>query len=456
MDSTNKIKLPQKKLSFEYRGLKVAVFGLGVSGISAIKLLVELGADVSVFNRGSSSEYYQREKLQGLVDIKNCYSDNIVNSDVIAQNQLVILSPGIPREHELLNVAHQKNIPIWAEIELGYEFCDKPIIAITGTNGKTTTTTLIGELIEKSGKKVFVGGNIGTPFCEYARNQKDVDVVLLELSSFQLESIVNFRPNIALFLNLFQNHGERYNSISDYGYAKTRIALNMKTEDTLIYASNFQFVDQWAKNLTCKTIAIDIDNLPVLFDRKKLKIPGIHNVINATFALLSIQGLALDSNKVIQALYEFRGVHHRIEFIENSLGFIAYDDAKSTNWDATLTALKAVVREDKNLKLILGGKKRGNGDSIMPYLQEIRNSVNEILLIGEMGKEIEQELVQLNVETVPFRYLEKVETIVSILSAEKFTGTLLFSPAFPSFDQFKNYEERGMCFQRSLTNRSQS
>lgn len=455
MKSTlQQINFPKKELSFNYQGLKVAVFGLGVSGVSAIKLLVALGAEVSVFNRGNPEDYFVKENLRDLIDLKNCFSDDVSNQEAMAKNQLIILSPGIAREHDLLMRAHEKHIPVWAEIELAYEFCEKPIIAITGTNGKTTTTTLVGELIEKAGKKVFVGGNIGTPFCEYARLQPNVDVVLLELSSFQLESIVKFRPNVALFLNLYQNHGERYSDIQDYGDAKARISLNMQNTDTVIYATNFPYIHQWARTLKTKTIALDLEHLPNLFEKNKLKIPGNHNVINATFALLSVKELGLDSAKVLNALYEFKGVHHRIEFVENSLGFLAYDDAKSTNWDATLTALKAVERTDKNLKLILGGKKRGHGDSVLPYLLEIEKFANELLLIGEMGKEIEMELAVDPQIKISFRYLATIEKVVSTLQIEKFQGTLLFSPAFPSFDQFKNYEDRGRSFQRALTNRS--
>lgn len=431
-------------------GKKVAVFGLGVSGISAIKLLIAKNADVYVFNRGNPRDYFEKENLRDLVSLDKCFSDDEINKEKIAQVDLVILSPGIAREHALLEIVHAKKIPVWAEIELAYQFCQKPIIAVTGTNGKTTTTTLIGDLIRAGGKKVFVGGNIGIPFCEYARTTPDVDVVLLELSSFQLESIVSFRPNVALFLNLYQNHGERYSNIEDYGRAKARIALNMQKDDVVIYAKNFPFIESWAQSLITKKIPIDLDTLPKLFDANKLKIPGVHNIINATFALLSIESLGLDPAFVMKALYDFKGVHHRIEYVENSLGFLAYDDAKSTNWDATLTALKAVERADGNLKLILGGKKRGHGDSILPYLKALESSVAEILLIGEMGLEIQNELRDHGAKT-PFRYLETVENVVGQLIKEKFAGTLLFSPAFPSFDQFKNYEERGMCFQKCLT-----
>lgn len=448
------IKLPKKELSFNYQGLKVAVFGLGVSGVSAIKLLVALGAEVTVFNRGNPESYYVKENLVGLVDSKNCFSDEVVNQHEIAKNELIILSPGIPRDHVLLDLAHKKNIPVWAEIELGYEFCELPIIAITGTNGKTTTTTLIGELIHRAGKKAFIGGNIGIPFCEYARLHPPVDVVVLELSSFQLESIVKFRPNVALFLNLFQNHGERYENITDYGNAKARIALNMTSEDTVIYAANFPFINDWVKHLKTRKVAVDIDELPNLFDVNKLKIPGHHNIINAVFALLSVEniGLNLNSEKVLEALYQFKGVHHRIEFVDHQLGFTAFDDAKSTNWDATLTALKAVERKDKNLKLILGGKKRGHGDSILPYLGEIEKYAEELLLIGEMGKILAEELTNNN-SKIQFRYLETIERVVKTLVDESFQGTLLFSPAFPSFDQFKNYEERGNAFKNALANR---
>lgn len=440
-----------KALSFNYKNLKVAVFGLGISGVSALKLLLKHGADVEVYNKGAVDEWYVSQGLTTLIAKDKCFSDSDAESlKRIAHNQLIILSPGIPRDHELLNDVHQKKIPVWAEIELGFEFCQLPIIAITGTNGKTTTTTLVGELIKAGGKKVFIGGNIGTPFCEYARELPDVDVVLLELSSFQLESIVRFRPNTALFLNLFQNHGERYTAIDDYGLAKARISLNMSADDRLIYASDYPFIKNWAEKLNVKKIPVDTEHLPHLFDPKKLKIPGHHNVINATFALLAIENLELDQSKVLEALYAFKGVHHRIEFVENSWGFVAYDDAKSTNWDATITALKAVERSDKNVSLILGGKKRGHGDSIIPYLQEIQSMAKEICLIGEMGAEIEKELLLQKNLNLSFRYLTTIENVVEKLKSEKFTGTLLFSPAFPSFDQFKNYEERGRAFQKAL------
>lgn len=444
-------KAQMKKLSFDYKNLKVAVFGLGVSGISALKLLLKHGADVEVYNKGAVSDWYSSQGLTDLVSMDKCFSDSELEMDKkIAENKLVILSPGIPRDHALLKEVHKKEIPVWAEIELGFEFCQVPVIAITGTNGKTTTTTLVGELIEAGGKKVFVGGNIGTPFCEYARLLPNVDVVLLELSSFQLESIVKFRPNTALFLNLFQNHGERYTSIEDYGNAKARMSLNMQPTDRLIYASDYPFIKNWAEKLNVVKIPVNTENLPQLFDPSLLRIPGHHNVINATFALLAIEDLELDKIKVLEALYQFKGVHHRIEYVENNWGFKAYDDAKSTNWDATITALKAVERSDKNVALILGGKKRGHGDSIAPYLKEIQSMTKEILLIGEMGKEIENELKVLGVEQKSFRYLENIENVVGKLKSEKFNGTLLFSPAFPSFDQFKNYEERGKAFQKAL------
>ncbi len=440
------------KPSRNYKGLNVAVFGLGVSGLSAIKLLSTLGANIQVYNQGDKEVWYKQNNLVDFVIRPNCFSDSEEKASVeIAKNDLIILSPGIPREHKLLNLVHEKKIPVWGEIELGFEFCNRPIIAITGTNGKTTTTTLIGELIHKAGKKAFIGGNIGTPFCDYARLRPDVDVVVLELSSFQLESIVRFHPQVALFLNLYQNHGERYSNIEDYGKAKANMAKNMNEDDLFIYASDFEFINRFVKKIRTEKFAINTQNLNLSFDPTKLKIPGHHNLINACFALKAIEKLGLDQNRVLQALYEFRGVHHRIEFVEHKRGFLAYDDAKSTNWDATLTALKAVERSDHNLKLILGGKKRGHGDSILPFLEEMLKYTNEYLLIGEMGKEIAEELKhQTKFPDIRFRYLETVANVVETLTKENFSGTLLFSPAFPSFDQFKNYEERGQVFQDSL------
>lgn len=401
----------------------IVVLGMGVSGKSALKLLQLLGTNVVGRNTTDS-------------DIDT----------VMANADLVILSPGIPREE-----VKKSAIEIWGEIELAYRYLEsvsalKPIIGITGTNGKTTTTTFLGEMLETAGKKVFVGGNIGTPFCEMAievlEGKRSYDYILLELSSFQLESIERFHVNVALILNLFQNHGERYEAIEDYALSKFFIAKNMTEQDLLIYPQNFPLVAVWGEKQVARKKIIDIDNLDIGFDLSKFKLPGLHNKINLKFVLEVALELKLDPMSIQKSIDTFSGVHHRIEFVDGVKNFTAYSDAKSTNWDATLTAVSAMEKKRKKLYLIIGGKKRGHGDSIIPVLDILLQNVDRFFLIGEMGDEIEAEIKG----KADYKKLVTLEATVADVKTEQFDGILLFSPAFPSFDQYLNYEKRGEHF----------
>jgi UDP-N-acetylmuramoylalanine--D-glutamate ligase len=412
---------------FNLKNKNVVVIGLGVSGNSALKLLESIG--VTVCGRNTT--------------------DSDIDA-VMSKADLVILSPGIPREQ----ILKMRNIEIWGELELAYRFLESvkavpPIIGITGTNGKTTTTTFLGEMLQTAGKKVFIGGNIGIPFCDMAlevfnNSKTHYDYILLELSSFQLESTDRFHVNIAIILNLFQNHGERYQTIEEYGLSKFLITKNMTKQDLLIYPLNFPLIAEWAKSQIPRKISIniDIDHLKIDFDLSKFKLPGIHNKINLLFILHIACELKLERIAVQKCIDNFCGVHHRIEFVDGKNKFTAFNDAKSTNWDATLTAVNAMEKKDKKLYLIIGGKKRGHGDSILPSLQILNKSVDRFYLIGEMGNEIEAE-IKLKAE---YKKLNKLEAVIADIRAEDFDGIILFSPGFPSFDQYLNYEKRGEHF----------
>lgn len=222
----------------------------------------------------------------------------------------------------------------------------------------------------------------------------------------------------------------------------------MTESDLIIYPENFPLIKEWVMTQKPRKIAIDIDNLEISFDLSKFKLPGIHNKINLLFILHTVFELKLNKLDIQKSIDTFCGVHHRIEFIETSQNFKSYNDAKSTNWDATLTAVKAMDKKSKKLFLIIGGKKRGHGDSILPILEILLKSVDRIYLIGEMSDEIEAEIQS----KVDYKKLVTLKETIQDIKREHFDGVLLFSPGFPSFDQYLNYEKRGEDFVRLVKN----
>jgi UDP-N-acetylmuramoylalanine--D-glutamate ligase len=447
---------------FNLKDKRIAVYGMGVSGLSALRFIKTLGGEVMAINGGEASSWAKSPGVLDYVSPEHCFNEKDPTLPAKLNSvDLVILSPGIPRDHQLMKPLLEKKIPIWGEIELAYRYLEannflRPIIGITGTNGKTTTTTFLGEMIEGDHQKVFVGGNIGVPFCDYAYDvltkKVHADFILLELSSFQLESIDHFHVNIAIILNLYQNHGERYASIEEYGRSKFFITNKFTNEDVLIYPEDFKIIKDWALTQKGKKIAINTQAPEIKFDVSSFKLPGIHNLVNLAFIIKAAEVISLKKESIQESIDTFKGVHHRIEYVDGVKGlpkFRAYNDAKSTNWDATLTAVKAMEDFKLPIHLIIGGKKRGHGDSILPYLDFLKTHVAHFYLIGEMAGEIEAEIKG----KVEYKRTETLERTLAELR-EKFghdSGILLFSPGFPSFDQFQNYAERGKHFVKLLT-----
>ncbi len=408
----------------DIKGKNILVFGVGVSGIAAINLAKQKGANVYVMSKGDPSSWNLDHK------------ENLYNQDdfsKLIEMDLIILSPGIPRDHEALSL--QKSVPIISEIEFAYRYCQTPIIAITGTNGKTTTVSLLGEMIKRSGKKVFVGGNIGTPFCDYVYGHQDADYVLLELSSFQLESIVDFKPQSAAVLNIFANHGERYTDISEYAKAKARIAMNMDSSGMIWVPSDFE-ISTKAQVIRVNLEGVEIDSQ---FDLSHFKLVGKHNLQNLYFCIEMGKSLGLSHHGMQDAIDHFKGVAHRIEFVTDS-PLKVYNDAKSTNLDATMVAVKAVSRAGEKLALIMGGQLRGSGEDLNAnYIQQLKSYCSKVYVIGEACAHLK---AQLEGDLI----VEEAQTLNNVFKDLEEVDTLLFSPGFPSFDQFKNYAHRGDVF----------
>jgi len=410
---------------------KITIFGMGVSGLSALRLLHREGADISVVAQGEVNSWPNLSEVLKYVSMNKCYPQEI-SQDVFLSSELIILSPGIPKNHPLL-----KNIkaPIWSEIELGYQFVDAPIIAITGTNGKTTTVTLLGEMLNSMGYSTFVGGNIGIPLCDYPFWGKKADYIVLELSSFQLESMDSFSTKIGVILNVTQNHGERYEHFEDYLRAKLNLRSNC---ETFIYTNEVPCVGPGKK--------INLENIKMDWDLKNFKILGIHNLKNLLVIYEILKTLGIDLKKAEKALPSLKGVPFRMQYLESDYPHSVFNDAKSTNWDATLTAINSVKEDYKDVYLILGGQKRGYGDSIIPHLKEIRKNVTKVFLIGETTDFLASELADDKFALKCY----KLEEALKLAKLEN-NGALIFSPAFPSFDQFKNYVDRGETFSGLVT-----
>lgn len=437
-------------------GLKIVVFGLGVSGMGALRFLEDKQAFLWAINQGEPDSWREFEEVGSIVTKENCFNQSDVRAKkALDACDLIILSPGIPRQHEILK---DSKAPIWSEIELAYQFCKTPIIAITGTNGKTTTVSFLDHLLKGLGKKVFTGGNIGVAFCDYIRSAEAADYVLLELSSFQLESTFLFRPNIAGVLNVFPNHGERYNKNEDYAAAKFNITKKMTKEDTLIFDSGSELVATFGNSFVGTKIPIKtnkpkeiINHLKGMFDLDQFKLPGMHNKINLDFCLEVLNALNLlvgNKEEIQEGINSFKGVAHRIEYVPCEEKFEVYNDAKSTNWDATITAINSMDDFKKDLVVILGGKLRGHNDEPPLKAEKIfKGKVKKVLLIGESAALLEDKLS----DWVPCFNKETLNKAITELKEENFKGIVLLSPAAPSFDQFESYIKRGEAF-KSLFN----
>ena len=454
----------------DFKDLKVGVLGVGVSGKSAVRLLLSCGSKVFVVNQGPVSSWEgQLPPNQGL-GMALLSQEDTQTPAALENVDLIILSPGIPREHDLLKVPLQKGTPVWSEIELGYHFCDLPIASVTGTNGKTTTVTFIGEMLKASGKRPFVGGNIGKAFCDlpFEREKEEYDSVVLELSSFQLESISSFTSDISALLNVFPNHGERYDSFESYGLSKLNI-LKGGTKDQSFYCMenlpspfvdvvksspmNVNFVSFLDERTPPKDVLQRDELLRSLgLNISSFKLPGVHNLQNLLFASHIAFKMGATKEGLQKAIDHFLGVDYRLQYVPSPLKLSCFNDAKSTNWDATFTALRALNdKNDASLYLILGGAKRGRGDSVPHELLDFKEAIRTIFLIGETTASMAEELEGLGLPFKECYTLESVKNIVSSFEEDQL-GHLLFSPAFPSFDQYENYKVRGKHFRELFGN----
>jgi UDP-N-acetylmuramoylalanine--D-glutamate ligase len=426
---------------------KVAIFGMGKSGKAALKLAKKYKQDFYVVNRGPVETWFQTEGLEELCGTCACFSEEDFAQHFHKMDEIVI-SPGIPTTHPALKRAVEKGVPILSEIEYAFRYTsDIPVIAVTGTNGKTTTTTMIAEALTRAGKKVFCGGNIGVPYCDLAVSEEKVELAVIEVSSFQLETIQTFHPKIGLILNVFPNHSERYDDVRDYAKAKFSLLTNMTAEDHLILGTENPYLSD-IESHPAKRTYFTKGKLPEDFKKKfdfsKARAKGEHNEANffAAHEVLRLLGIPSLEKLFQEFINVFAGVPHRLEYVLEKDGLTLYNDAKSTNALATTTAIKAFKESHEPLHLILGGKLRNETDELLPDLLPFKGQISTIFTIGDVTERLAQELGN------DFQVIKSgdLKTVFALAREKELKGNLVFSPAFPSFDQFKNYVDRGEKF----------
>lgn len=405
--------------------MRVTVFGLGKSGLAAARKLTSLGAKVRT------------------TDIKNGEHTlaDIENAD------LIVVSPGVHLDIPVLAEAKKRGIKIISEIELAYQFLKKPIIAVTGTNGKTTTATLIGEMLKAGGKKAAAAGNIGNPLVEV--DDSGLDYIVAEISSYQLEAIDKFKPRISVILNIQSDHLERHHSMEEYIKQKAKIFMNQTGDDCVIYNQDDPQVRRMVQGARCQVIGFSKGRAGEIITIKpeEIKIPGRHNLENSLAAASAANLCGISKEVIGDVLRTFSGVEHRIEFVLNIDGIDFYNDSKGTNPDSTMVAIDTFP--NRGIILILGGRDKGTDLSLLA--EKIKKNVKAVVLIGEAADRFDKALRSAGYQTIHPAGFSMKDAVKKAFSLASKGDIVLLSPACASFDMFSNFEERGKVFKEIVT-----
>jgi len=446
----------------EIKGKNISVIGAVRSGIGAAKLIKKLGGIPFVSDISDSEKL--RRSAQSLSD-ENIDFELGGHSDKVYNCSMMIISPGVPSDSFIIKQAISKKIKIISEIELAASFCKGNIIAITGTNGKTTTTTLCGYVFNHCGKKTYTAGNIGIAFSEIALEVNKNEFVALEVSSFQLDFIEKFKPKVAIILNITPDHLNRYeNKYESYALSKLKIFDNQDHSDFLIMNKDSKDLMNFFKssgsvivNFSTSTKMSDgcwFENETISFQlsgyekfnckRDDISLPGEHNLSNTMAVICAAKIFELNSMKIIEALKLFKGVEHRLEFVREIEGVKYINDSKGTNVDSVWFALRSF---DSPIFLILGGQDKGNDYNQIKDL--VIQNVKKIFAIGSSAEKV----FNFFHAFVKVEIKESLQSAVLSASQEARGGEIvLLSPACASFDMFDNYEHRGRVFKEAVFN----
>jgi UDP-N-acetylmuramoylalanine--D-glutamate ligase len=434
-----------------YSGKKSVVLGLGHSGEAAAALLLEEGAEVTICESSDTPSVRDKAAQMETKGIRILLG-RAADEDPSLYD-LAVLSPGIDPGVPLVRNVVKKNIPLIGELELAFQECTCPVVAITGTNGKTTTTELTEKILTGCGVRTMASGNIGLPFARAVRQSHELDVMILEVSSFQLETIRTFRPKVAAWLNLSPNHLDRYLGVEEYRAAKLRIFENQTADDMIVVNALADLPPLPAKKITFSATQPEADftlrGRKIFFqgrhllDQSDTLLPGVHNAENIMAALGMGLGLNLDLDDLVQAIADHTPPVHRCEFVRDLEGVRWINDSKATNLDAME---KAILSQDRPIILIAGGKDKGVEFDDNTDL--VREKVRAAVLIGEMKDRIASSWKGTDCHTTGS--LE--EAVNKARSLSKSGDVVLFSPGTSSYDMFRNYGERGNIFKTLVQN----
>ena len=437
------------------------IIGLGASGISMAKFLCSKGKTVIATDIDASKTKIAQE-LNGL-GIKTEIGFHDQKTFNLAS--VMVPSPGIPKTNKFIKTALDLGVGITGELDIFTRYNDLPVIAITGTNGKTTTTTLIGDILKSCGMTPFVGGNIGTPLMDHLMNKGKTDVIVAEISSFQLDISKQFRPDVGVLLNISQDHLDRYENYQEYESSKWSIFNHQNSSDKAVinesvkdfymlsqklksriftFSSDKDFLTNCNAKIASKSIQIITRELNHTIKTNHLKeLKGTHNKENVAAAVLACLALGADINEVVKGLETFKNLPHRMEFIKTIDGISFYNDSKGTNTDAVIRAIKCF---EKNIILILGGREKGTDFSLL--VNDIQKSVKTIIAMGECRTLIKDTFKNICPVLEVHTMKEAVQTAFNKAFKDDAgePAIVLLSPACASFDMYKNYAHRGNDF----------
>ena len=440
---------------------KILVIGLGKTGIATARFAAAKGAIVTVSDEKREAEL--QEALGALAHLSLRVSTGVADPAIVEGIDLVVPSPGVPPFNPILREAERRDIPVVSEVELAWRFLRVPVIAITGTNGKTTVTTLIGHILSKAGKRAFVGGNIGSPLAGYVGGPQDDDWAVIEMSSFQLQRIETFRARVAVLLNVAPDHLDYHADYAEYRHAKERIFENQQSGDLAVLNADEPESAALAGRLKARVAFFSTTSHPAegmslrenkltyraggreieTYPASMIRIPGRHNVENVMAAVMAARYAGCTPGSIVEAVESFTGLAHRIELAGEIGGVVFYDDSKGTNVSAVVRALEAF---EAPVILLLGGRdKNGDFETLEPL---IRRHVKEMVLFGEARERIAARIGGL----VKTKTAATMVDAVHAAYANAAPGdVVLLSPGCASFDEFRSYAHRGEVFKETVT-----